>query len=55
MTFIKDLAKHAQVSISTVYHVVNSTRFVGADATACSSRLKSLCVKQCNAQSKKSK
>ncbi len=30
---IKDVAKHAQVSISTVSHVVNGTRFVGAEAT----------------------
>ncbi|WP_298611273.1 LacI family DNA-binding transcriptional regulator [uncultured Thiothrix sp.] len=33
MTSIKDVAKHAQVSISTVSHVVNGTRFVGAEAT----------------------
>ena len=33
MTSIKDVAKHASVSISTVSHVVNGTRFVGAEAT----------------------
>ncbi|WP_020395091.1 LacI family DNA-binding transcriptional regulator [Thiolinea disciformis] len=33
MTSIKDVAKHAQVSISTVSHVINGTRFVGSEAT----------------------
>ncbi|HEY9064239.1 MAG TPA: LacI family DNA-binding transcriptional regulator [Burkholderiaceae bacterium] len=34
MTTIRDVAQHAQVSVTTVSHVLNSTRFVSEDATS---------------------
>ena len=34
MITIRDVAQHAQVSVTTVSHVINGTRFVSEDAKA---------------------